>query len=473
VDGLALIQCGNDPLGIFAIMDVNRLIHEGYLVLRNVKKLTILGLSLVGANSFSATEIIDGHLGALSNQASQQVGNVPGNRYNADFEFKYHRSTNSSYRRELERKFHVAALMNDQNLTMFSVQEAYVGGNLSSKDHLRFGRQILSWSDVDKMWGFGKLNNRRNFDYFTPGQEGLHGLLYERKSSNGMRYKSFLSGLYIPEMNPGLDIDKKNQTITSRHPWSDAPAQTAQVEGTMMDVKYDVQYPNISDVIFRYSVGANIGWENKNWVFDNFYMRKPENSITPNVEVNVDFVQRTVNAQIDPRFYYHDVYGSSLKYRNHDVEMYISGIAIRPNEYPDVDARVRYTEIKNKKRREDYVGGGISRSNDLYTVAFNYVARLSPFDRNKDELTQDPRWNQALNLLGQRNFGRHYSLSADLKYDMLTTDRLLMFRGNYKVSKDLLMNVGMNMIGTPTNGKSYWSPYTNNDAIYGGLRYVF
>jgi len=48
-----------------------------------------------------------------------------------------------------------------------------------------------------------------------------------------------------------------------------------------------------------------------------------------------------------------------------------------------------------------------------------------------------------------------------------------MFRGNYKVSKDLLMNVGMNMIGTPTNGKSYWSPYTNNDAIYGGLRYVF
>ena len=55
----------------------------------------------------------------------------------------------------------------------------------------------------------------------------------------------------------------------------------------------------------------------------------------------------------------------------------------RGNDYPDVDERVRYTEIKNKKRREDYVGGGISRSNDLYTIAFNYVARLSPFDRNE------------------------------------------------------------------------------------------
>jgi hypothetical protein len=56
---------------------------------------------------------------------------------------------------------------------------------------------------------------------------------------------------------------------------------------------------------------------------------------------------------------------------------------------------------------------------------------------------------------------------------MLTTDRLLMLRGSYKVSKELILSAGVNMIGTPVDGKSFWSTYTNNDAIYGGLRYVF
>lgn len=437
------------------------------------KYLFIIFIFGVSIPAFSRSGLIQGHVGGLSNQVSEQVGNVPGNRYNTDIAFDFNRPINTNYTRGIETRFTFAALVNDQNLTMYSLKEAYVGTNLTSKDHLRFGRQILPWSKVDELWGFGKLNNRRNFDFFIPEQEGLLGLFFERKSSNGMRYKIFGSGLYVPEMNPSLDINKKNQTITSRHPWSDAPAQTAEVEGVLMNVNYDVDYPEISDVIFRYSAGGNLGWESKHFVFDNFFMRKPENTTTPDVEVNVDFVQSAVNANIDPRFYYHDIFGSSLKYRNKDIEMYISGIGIRPNEYPDVDEKVRYTEIKNKKRREDYLGGGISKSNDLYTLSFNYVARLSPFDRNKDELTPDPRWNQALNFSGSRNFGKYFSLSGDLKYDMLTTDRLLMFRGSFKVSKELLLNAGVNMIGTPVDGKSFWSTYTNNDAIYGGLRYVF
>ena len=432
-------------------------------------------------NSFSrdtfGSENIDGHIGGVSNQVSQNVGNVPGNRYGYDFEFDYHNNVDTRSTGIIERRFHAATLTNDQNLTQYSIQEAFVGGNLTSKDHIRFGRQILPWSSVDAVWGFGKVNNRRNFTGFSPGQEGLIGLLYERKSSNGLRTKLFASGLYIPESNPSLDVNKKDRSITSRTPWADAPASQANVDvsGSLvaMDVKYDVNYPSINDVIWRYTAGANIGWENKHWVLDNFFMRKPENNLTPQVDVNIDFVSNVVNASITPKFYYHDVYGSSLKYRNADVEMYVSGIAVRPNEYPDVDEKVKYTEIKNKKRREDYVGGGISKSNDIYTLAFNYVARLSPFDRLNDDLAQDPRWNQAVNFFASRNFGRHYALSGDLKYDMLTTDRLMMVRALYNVTREFQMNVGVNMIGTPTNGKSYWSPYTNNDAIYGGLRYVY
>lgn len=445
-------------------------------MLRTYKTWTIGSMLIMTAAGHAASNYIQGHVGGLANQAHSNVGNVPGNKYNLDLEFDYQHNVDTLKKSEFERRFTVAAMVNDENLTMYSLQEAYVGGNLTSRDHFRFGRQILPWSKVDEVWGFGKLNNRRNFDYFTPGQEGLVGLLYERRSRNGMRYKFFASGLYVPEMNPAQDIDKDKKTVTTRHPWGEAPSTTAEIEGTRYNIAYDVNYPDISDVIYRYTIGANIGHQSKHWDWDSFVMRKPENSLTPDVAVSVDFATSIVSAEITPKFYYHDVFGSSLKYKNHDIEMYISGIGIRPNEYPDVKDEnvVRQMKIKIKKRREDYLGGGISRSNDLYTVAFNYVARLSPFDREADDmLTADPRWNQAIHIHGKRKFGKDWTLMGDAKFDMLTTDRLLMLRADYLASKKLLLNLGVNMIGTPKDGKSFWSPFTNNDSIYGGLRYVY
>ncbi|HXH75824.1 MAG TPA: hypothetical protein VNJ08_12705 [Bacteriovoracaceae bacterium] len=432
-------------------------------------------LLVLSTESFANTQYINGHIGALSNQANEEIGNVPGNRFNGNMFFDYHKDNSTTYTKDIERRFTIASQVNDQSLTTFSLQEAYVGGQLTKKDHLRLGRQILPWSTVDHVWGFGKLNNRRNFDFFDPGQEGLTGLLYERRSSNGMRYKAFASGIYVPELNPPLDIDKKDRTITSRHPWAEVPARTVEIEpGNWKTIAYDVDYPEPQDVIYRYTLGANIGYESKHWVMDNFVSRKPENTMSTKVSINLDPAADVIEAKITPQFYYHDVMGSTLKYRNKDIEMYVSGLAVRPNTYPDGDRdAIRATDIKTEKRREDYMGGGISRTNDLYGIGIHYVARLSPYDRSKESLSLDPRWNQAVDLFVMRNIGRKFSVSGDLKYDMLTTDRLTMFRASYKVSKEMQMSLGVNMIGTPSDGKSYWSPFTNNDAVYGALRYVF
>ena len=440
-----------------------------------ILRLKINGLVLLCLTSMghAATDYIQGHVGGLSNQVNQDVGDVPGNRYNGGFLFDYHNGLETSFDR-LERRVTATAQINDQSLTTYSIPELYVGGLITKKDHVRAGRQNLNWSTVDQVWGFGKVNNRINFDGFNPGQEGLIGLAYERRSSNGMRYRIFGSPMYVPELNPPLDIDKSDKTITSRHAWADAPARSTVIDGINTRIAYTVDEPEISEVINRYTIGANLGYESKHWVLDNFIMRKPENQMTQEVTVFFDETRNVVDANIKPQFYYHDVYGSTLKYRNLDLEMYVSGIAVRPNTFPDGDSNATsWTEIKTEKRREDYVGGGISRINDVYGMGFNYVARLSPFNRDKENLALDPRWNQAVNLFVMRKLSRHFTVSGDVKYDTLTTDRLVMLKGLYQVSKELQMSVGMNMIGTPSDGRSYWSPYTNNDAVYGGLRYVF
>jgi hypothetical protein len=446
----------------------------------NRNKVAFLFLTLATNTAFGvAKDTIQGHIGGLSNQINRDIGDIPGNRYNGDLQFSYFNNRSL----DLERKFEVSAMVNDQSLTMWSLQEAYVEKKGAFRpwdaaekvgDKIKVGRQIIPWSTVDEAWGLGKLNNRKNFDFFNPGQEGLIGASYENRSSNGFFWKAFGSGVYAPEMNPGLDINKKNNTISSRNPWATAPAPSTNIDGNETPIQYIIDYPSISDVIYRYTIGASAGWENEHWAVDGFVVRKPENQLSTQVEVALAEDAASVKAFIKPQFYYHDVYGGNLKYRNGDVEVQFSGIAIRPNTFPDGNSEAtKYTEIKTEKRREDYVGGGISRTNDKFGMGFNYVARLSPFDRERDSLAQDPRWNQAVNAFLMRNFTKTVQVSGDVKYDMLTTDRLIMLRAGYKVSKELLTTFGVNMIGTPTNGKSFWSPYTNNDAVFGGIRYIF
>ncbi|MBA2403732.1 MAG: hypothetical protein H0V66_03090, partial [Bdellovibrionales bacterium] len=108
-------------------------------------------------------DTIKGHVGGTSNQINRDIGDVPGNRYNGDMSFTYYKDGNH----QLERKFDFAALVNDQSLTMWSLQEAYVGKQGVFKgydqvtrtgDYLKAGRQNLSWSMVDQVWGLGKLN---------------------------------------------------------------------------------------------------------------------------------------------------------------------------------------------------------------------------------------------------------------------------------------------------------------------------
>ncbi len=415
---------------------------------------------------------INGYIGGLSNQASSSVGDVPGNRYNGSMEFDYFDKRVEDF--DKESRFTFAAQHNDQSLTQYSLQEAYVTLPASEKNTFKIGRQILPWSAVDAHWGFGKLNNRRNFDFFEPGQEGLIGLQFERKSANGMRYRAFYSSIYAPETNPSLDINKGDKSIKSRSPWGNPPAETTMYNGVEIPVLYTVDYPSLSEVVYRHSVGANIGFESKHWVMDNFIIRKPENQISTKVDFKYEPIDDHIEVKVRPQFYYHDVYGSTLKWRNKDVEIYGSAIAIRPNTFPDGDEEAyRYTEIKTEKRREDFVGAGISKTNDLYGIGLNYVARLSPFDRQKEELAEDPRWNQAVNVSAYYALTRKFTVFGDVKYDMLTTDRLIKLKAAFNMTKNFQTLVGVNSIGTPTDGKSYWSTFTNNDSIYGALRYIF
>jgi len=413
---------------------------------------------------------LKGSISFQSNEWVQDVGEVVGNKYFGEVNIDYHSNKDGDF----EKKFNLASRVNDKENLMFSVPEAYLRIRFGSND-MTFGRAVLPWSELDKEWGFGKLNNRINFDGFNPGQEGLTGVSFNHRNANGFNVSLFGSVLYVPEMNPGTKIDPDKGTVTCDNPWCKAPSPTADVEGKNIPIYYNVNYPEISDVVFRYSLGGRIGYEDKQKSFHGFLMRKPENQMSTTAEVAYENANQRIYADVTPQFYYHDVAGAETKLKLSDRRVaYGSFFRISPNSNPDGNQPyIEYTGIKPNKKLEEYLGTGIGYETEKFKAKLNYIARTSEFDISNDTLVEYPRWNQAYNISLLAHVTRKLSMGFDYKYDMLTEDRLTMFNADYAVKQNMMISVGANMIGSSGNGESYWSDFVNNDTVYSSFKYTF
>lgn len=458
-------------------MSIMKSIHSAKLI----STLTVFGFTPILATASTSVSTIDikptknnssfnGSLSFQTNELMEEVGDVVGNKYFGALKFRYDTEDKSTVRKV----FDVSSKINDQEQLMYSLKEASLEfkGATSS---IRLGRSLLNWSEADRTWGLGKVNNRENFDYFEPGQEGLTGIFYDKKFANNLRLGAFGSLLYIPEMNPGMKINKEEGTVECQNPWCNAPSSSAEIGGSDVPIYYNVNYPEISEVVFRYSVGLNLAYDYKKLSVSGYYLRKPENSVSVTAEVHYDTTVDEIFVDVTPQFYYHDIKGAEATYKlGSGMKLYGSSISIVPNNFPDGDEPLlKYTGIKPKKKNEDYIGGGFKYNRYGHRAHLGYLARVSEFDRENEILVEYPRWNQALLLQYNTSLTRKLSLGLDVKYDMITEDRLTMVKANYVFGKNLVAGFGFNMIGTSPAQDSYWSKYENNDSVYSSLKYNF
>ena len=449
-------------------------------------KVTATSIMLLSITSVSASTIstsikdqtfqksqkspLSGSVEIRSNQLVEDVGEVIGNQYYTDLELSYKSESSDG----VEKVFDAAARFNDQDQLMFSIPEAKVSYTFGS-NQLVFGRSIMDWSELDYNWGFGKINNRKNFDGFEPEHEGLTGFTYNRKTDAGFKFSLFASFVYVPEMNPGMKINKDDGTIGCQNPWCKAPSPEAPIsDEVIVPIYYNVNYPEITDVVFRYSAGMRIGYEKDIFAIEAYGIRKPENSLSTAAEIKYEVDDNRVFADITPQVYYHDVLGGELKIKpTKNITLYGSVMGVYPSKYPDGDEPyIEYTGIKPEKRKEEYAGGGIAFGHEWFNTGINYVARISKYDRKNDLLAEYPRWNQAYHIFANTRIYSRFLVGLDYKYDMLTEDRLAMFNASYHAKNGVQIALGVNVIGSGTD-ESYWSDFVNNDSVYASLAYKF
>ena len=481
------------------------------------KLLTFIGMStLVASSAFANTsanisktkveksqsnlekeESLKGDFGFTSNQLVEGVGDVVGNQYFGELNLDY-KNVNQL---DTVKVFKMATRTNNEEQLMLSIPEAYTDFEFSSSSRISMGRKVLAWSMVDEEWGLGRVNNRINFDFLNPGQEGLTGFTYSKTTKSGFGIDLFGSFTNIPELNPGFKIDSNAGTVECQNPWCKAPDATAPVEDEDKPIFYNVNYPEVADVVLKQSYGLNARFNKTFDLVDKekrsalekkgekvepnnlelgmnlFWFKKPENNISISAEVRYEIEEDRIFVDATPEVYYHDVTGGNieLNFSKYNTKLYGSAISINPNTSPDGDQNkvFEYTGIKPKKKKEDYLSGGIAFDNGNLKLRSGYIARVSDFDRENDILVEYPRWNQAIHLAVSHKVTGKLLVSLDYKYDMLTEDRITMLNSSYRFASNIIGSVGANIIGTSPEKESFWSDYENNDAVYSSVKYTF
>ena len=397
---------------------------------------------------------------------------VEGNLYWAEAGIKYDRVEKDS-ETHLDAKFQYT----DLAYLQYSVKEASIKHKYKSVD-LSYGRVYVNWSPLDRSWQLGHVNGRVNFDYYDSEQEGLVGLLLQSKNRTGFTWELFGSPIYVPELNPGQDIDEDNGTIKPKSAWASEIANEVDLGSGSIPIFYDVDTPEITDIVFQYSLGARLGYRTQNFSANAFYMRKPENNLTLGAGVRLDPVMNNqLTAGIEPRVFYHDVIGGDINYKlKNGILLRASTLFSLPEREPE-DAFSRQfsetTNIKTGKRRENYWGVSAIKQGRDYRLALRYIARVSEFDRTDDVLAQNPRWGQAVNVFAQFRFAKKFRATLDAKYDMLSFDTVISADLTYQASRNLQFRAGVRVIGIDENEISFWTPYVNHDSVYGAVRLVF
>jgi hypothetical protein len=434
--------------------------------------MTLCCLFYVQSANSSAVKQYQGELSFLYQDYMDGVGGVEGNRWWSDFNFSYEKKEPFI---DDEAKVDFTFRYNDADGFFYSVREAQYTllGNFSE---ISMGFIIIDWSEVDKIWGLGKINNRVNIDFFDPGLSGLPGILYNQRLSKNFAVSIFGTYLYVPEYNPALKINKAQRSITTRSPWVIPPATTTTVDGDPVSIRYDVVTPDVAEIVFNYSYGLNLKYSFTEYLhLTTYYVRKPENSLSNTATVLLSNNDFNADVKVTPNLYYHDLWGGQLTWEtpSKSWQFYTSYLMSQPGSKPQNTDSVIYGgyAFRLEKQDEEYWGTGIKYTFYGGYAHLGHIARVSGFEETP--ILKRPRWGEAVNFSIYYELFTSLAIKTELFYDYSSYDRMLEAELKYTYNQVLALAIGANILTSPDGGVGFWAPFRQNDGVYTELSILF
>lgn len=367
------------------------------------------------------------------------------------------------------------------NKPSYSLQEGYLryqGDNYN----LNVGRKILDWNQNEKYWSLGYLNANQAFTLMSTKEEGVTGAIISKKKGP-FQFDFLLSYLFIPQINPSVDID--NGEVKSRSDWVRLPPKRTMVNGTEVPIYYKMSPFNISNIIFQKSLGVNLRYKWKGGSFSTFAIYKPENRLRVNASAYYDnLVLNQVVVEANPAVNHHAYYGTQLMQSFGDLKTR-GGLSYNdPNarfgkDVPlyNSDARKTFRSdfftINPRYEKEAYAHMSAYLDRKNYIFSLNYIHLLTRSVRGSDDFFSDTvKWKRALGGAITLIFNDSFRFFIDLKYDFARFDNIVKSEITYNYNNKVNVSLGLEILKAPQD-TSYWSYYRSNDILYSSIAYFF
>lgn len=187
------------------------------------------------------------------------------------------------------------ALGNQKKLYSKGVQKKSETGQTSTE----------SWSFMDEIWGLGLWQGRINWDYFQSKQKGLVGSFFTIEKGKWL-FTLFLSGLFFPDQEPYVDINKGD--IQSRSRWFISPQSNFVIFSQRFEALYWLQKPYLKNVILNDSLAVRLrfGSQDSDW-FSLAYAYKPINQTYFKIDGGFSIDKKAVNSIIQYQSFKHSL----------------------------------------------------------------------------------------------------------------------------------------------------------------------
>lgn len=218
-------------------------------------------------------------------------------------------------------------------LSYLNIKELYYAFEVDEESKIQVGRKINNWSSIDHLFHRGVFQPQFEWNQLNPETQGFFGVFWEKDTAN-LDLTLFATPLFVPDQGASYEI--KDGQFQSGNPFFHAPPQNIKFQGQILPIDYEIERPEISEIVFQSQLGAQLRYGSDEGFFANVAgAYKPSNQLA--LGYKGVLVTTRVRVDITPKTYYENVYSLDTGYRGNWGYIQLAALSSNPKS-PEFDA---------------------------------------------------------------------------------------------------------------------------------------
>lgn len=350
---------------------------------------------------------------------------------------------------------------------------------------LSVGRKKVRWSQIDESFGLGIYQPLFKWNPLQPESQGLTGVfLHAEDMHSAIPWSITLFGspLYIPNQGAGYEI--KDGQFEKTNPYFGQRPRVAELSGQRASLQYNVQKPDMSDVIYQQSFAGMVavGDRRKGGFAQGAFAQKPMNELSLGFQGAL-MPNQKLDTQISPRVVHHNVASGEARYSFSHVSFGIAGLSDTPQE-PKFESQWTYVQYSQAVLISPFIdlkffgaeinlaalsvqGGETSYEGPLANEAKDVLTPLYPF---RNAAMAQLKYQYRLKRHENIGLSTRYLRGEKGEFDLWTTTVAYQWQERWALQ---MVSQLVAVQPVPANESTIFHSYPDNDLIGVGVSYVF